>query len=677
MDLLILELEWGQRNSMDNFLIHDGTGKQVSINEKDFDFVQNDAKIHDLKLKSKPTTYFKDSLKRFFKSKSSVVGGVIVGALLLFAFIVPLCTPEEGVYNTANGAGGTPAETFLPPKLFPSGTGFWDGTLKRNDILFDNETKTPVSYTEGTYFDLKTYDKIVDNVTSEYGEGGFVNVFCSSHNLDANFYSLPIDFYTNLDYSLEISFDSVEKSGYEFVGYKLSLYDGTNKYYLIGSESEFSKEEHVTINNVFEELKAENYSFGENLNARLYFEVSKSNNLIGFMPLKSVEIKSNSDDTEYNNVLSLISFKDGNSVMLRENTSIGYWTGDFGKVANNVKLTYCSFTYDKYEDVYGKRQIELGSREILVYEINGSLQVNFATTGLNATSDKEVLKERFKILNDDCPIVEVVEQVGNATYNSVTGRYSNFTLKVIVYNYRMLGYKSMPFFVFGTNKTGQDYFKLLFTGLRFSFFLAIGVSIVNIAIGLIWGSISGYFGGWTDILMERFCDIISGLPLTVIITLCILYGQEYNWGSGSSDVIALMLALFMTGWMGVAHQTRTQFYRFKGREYVLASRTLGAKDSRLIFKHILPNAAGTIITGSVLIIPGVIYTEASIAYLGLGLKNKTLFGVLLSQANAYYQGENSFLLFIPTFIMMLLLISFNLFGNGLRDAFNPQLKGSE
>lgn len=677
MDLLILESEWGQRNSMDKFLIHDGTGKQVSINEKDFDFVQNDAKIHDLKLKSKPTTYFKDSLKRFFKSKSSVVGGVIVGALLLFAFIVPLCTPEEGVYNTSNGGGGTPAETFLPPKLFPSGTGFWDGTLKRNDILFDNTTKTPVSYNEGTYFDLKTYDKIVDNVTSQYGEGGFVNVFCSSHNLDANFYSLPIDFYTNLDYSLDVSLDSVEKSGYEFVGYKLSFYDGTNKYYLIGNENEFSKEENVTITNVFEELKNRNYSFSDNLNARLYFEVAKSNNLIGFMPLKSVDIKSNSDDTEYNNILSQISFKDGNSVMLRENTSIGYWTGDFGKVANNVKLTYCSFTYDKYEDVYGKKETELGSREILVYEINGSLEVNFATTGLNATTDKDVLKERFKVLNNDCPIVEVVEQIGNATYNSSTGRYSNFTLKVIVYNYRMLGYKNMPFFVFGTNKTGQDYFKLLFTGLRFSFFLAIGVSIVNIAIGLIWGSISGYFGGWTDILMERFCDILSGLPLTVIITLCILYGQEYNWGSGSSDVIALMLALFMTGWMGVAHQTRTQFYRFKGREYVLASRTLGAKDSRLIFKHILPNAAGTIITGSVLIIPGVIYTEASIAYLGLGLKNKTLFGVLLSQANAYYQGENSFLLFIPTFIMMLLLISFNLFGNGLRDAFNPQLKGSE
>ena len=677
MDLLILELEWGQRSNMDKFLINDGNGKQVVLNDNDFEFVQKNEKIHDLKLKSKPTTYFKDSMKRFFKSKSSVVGGVIVGFLLILAFVVPLCTPEEGVYNTSNGGGGTPAETFLPPKLFPSVTGFWDGTVKREDILFDNVTNTPVSYNEGTYSKLNTYEKIVDNVASQYGEGGYVNVFCSSQNINSNYYSLSIDFYTDLNYSIIVNIDNVNKTGYEFVGYKLSLYDGINKYYLIGNESEFSTDTNVSVSNMFNVLNDKGYSFNETLNARLYFEVAKSSSAIGFMPLKSLEITSNSSDQSYNNKLAQISFKDGNSVMLRENTNIGYWTGDYGKAANGVKLTYCSFVYDKYEDVYGKKETELGSREVLVYEINGSLKVNFDSTGLNATSDKELLKERFQILNDDCPIVEVIEQVGDATYSSVSGKYSNFTLKVLVDNYKLLGYKTMPFFVFGTNKTGQDYFKLLFTGLRFSFFLAIGVSIVNITIGLIWGSISGYFGGWTDILMERFCDIISGLPLTVIITLCILYGQEYKWGGGSSDVIALMIALFMTGWMGVAHQTRTQFYRFKGREYVLASRTLGAKDSRLIFKHILPNAAGTIITGSVLIIPGVIYTEASIAYLGLGLKNKTLFGVILSQANAYYQGENTFLLFIPTIIMMFLLISFNLFGNGLRDAFNPQLKGSE
>ena len=111
--------------------------------------------------------------------------------------------------------------------------------------------------------------------------------------------------------------------------------------------------------------------------------------------------------------------------------------------------------------------------------------------------------------------------------------------------------------------------------------------------------------------------------------------------------------------------------------YVLASRTLGAKDRRLIFRHILPNSMGTIITGSILMIPSVIYTEASIAYLGLGLSGQNMFGVILSEANSNYMGDTTYILIIPTFFMALLLVSFNLFGNGLRDAFNPQLKGGD
>ena len=282
-------------------------------------------------------------------------------------------------------------------------------------------------------------------------------------------------------------------------------------------------------------------------------------------------------------------------------------------------------------------------------------------------------------------------KVNDSEQNQISSsKNENFTLNQIIQTfkneillkdeeidgYKEMGYSSEPMFIFGTNDTAKDYCKLMFTGMRLSFCIAIGVSLVNIIIGLIWGSISGYFGGWVDIVMERICDIISGLPSTVIITLCILYGREFNWGS-AADVIALMVALFMTGWMGVSARTRTQFYRYKGREYVLASRTLGAKDGRLIFRHILPNASGTIITGSILMIPSVIYTEASIAYLGLGLQGQVLFGVILSEANSYYQGDKAFLLYIPTFVMMLLLVSFNLFGNGLRDAFNPALKGGK
>ena len=133
----------------------------------------------------------------------------------------------------------------------------------------------------------------------------------------------------------------------------------------------------------------------------------------------------------------------------------------------------------------------------------------------------------------------------------------------------------------------------------------------------------------------------------------------------------------MTGWMGVAGRTRTQFYRYKGREYVLASRTLGAIDGRLIFRHILPNAMGTIITSSILMIPSVIYSEASIAYLGLGLKGQLMFGVILTENSNIFQGYTMYLLIIPTIIMAFLLVSFNLFGNGLRDAFNPSLKGED
>ena len=187
-------------------------------------------------------------------------------------------------------------------------------------------------------------------------------------------------------------------------------------------------------------------------------------------------------------------------------------------------------------------------------------------------------------------------------------------------------------------------------------------------IGIVWGSISGYFGGTVDLVMERFCEILSGVPWIVVMTLAILlFGNT---------IFTFALALCMTGWIGTAGRTRTQFYRFKGREYVLASRTLGAKDSRLIFKHILPNALGTIVTSCVLMIPSVIFSEATLAYLNLGLQGVDSFGVLLSD-NQQYLSSHPALIVFPAIIISLLMISFNLFGNGLRDALNPSLKGSD
>lgn len=141
-----------------------------------------------------------------------------------------------------------------------------------------------------------------------------------------------------------------------------------------------------------------------------------------------------------------------------------------------------------------------------------------------------------------------------------------------------------------------------------------------------------------------------------------------------------LIALFcITGWIGIAYRVRTQFYRFKHQEYVLAARTLGARDFRLMFKHIFPNAIGTIITSSVLIIPTTIISESILSYLGIanfqGRKGTSL-GTLLANGKKYLNTDPHIIM-LPAIVISLLMISFNLFGNGLRDALNPSLRGAD
>ena len=142
---------------------------------------------------------------------------------------------------------------------------------------------------------------------------------------------------------------------------------------------------------------------------------------------------------------------------------------------------------------------------------------------------------------------------------------------------------------------------------------------------------------------------------------------------------SLLFAFVLTGWIGMASSVRMQFYRFKNQEYVLSARTLGARDFRIMFKHIFPNSLGTLITGSVLVIPGVIFSETSLSYLGIiNLSSRTTssIGSMLAQGQAVMTTSPHVVLF-PAIFIGLLMISFNLFGNGLRDAFNPSLRGSE
>ena len=234
--------------------------------------------------------------------------------------------------------------------------------------------------------------------------------------------------------------------------------------------------------------------------------------------------------------------------------------------------------------------------------------------------------------------------------------------------YKRLGYKTMPSFFLGTDDNGRALFTHALRCLKNSLAISILCCAVTIAIGLVWGSFSGYYGGAVDLIMERISDILYAVPGTVVLTLVLLHMGK--------TLFTFAFAVCLTGWLGTAGLTRTQMYRFKNRESVLASRTLGASDSRLIFKHILPNALGTIVTSSVLKIPGFIFTEASLAFLHLGLDTGDSFGVLISNYQQFLSSR-PVLIFFPSVILCLLMISFNLFGNGLRDALNPTLKGGE
>ncbi len=231
-----------------------------------------------------------------------------------------------------------------------------------------------------------------------------------------------------------------------------------------------------------------------------------------------------------------------------------------------------------------------------------------------------------------------------------------------------------PTFIFGTTQTGKDIFACLAYGARFSFMFASIVAIVNFIVGVIWGSISGYCGGKIDLFMERFAEILGSVPTMIVITLL-----KYHMGS-ASQALVLFIAFFATGWIGMAGRTRMQFYRFKNQEYVLAARTLGARDSRIMFKHIFPNGLGTIVTSVALVIPSMIYSETSLSYLGiinLEAGNTTSVGTLIAAGQQSIMADAGYVALFPCMFLILLMLSFNLFGNGLRDAFNPSLRGTE
>ena len=229
-------------------------------------------------------------------------------------------------------------------------------------------------------------------------------------------------------------------------------------------------------------------------------------------------------------------------------------------------------------------------------------------------------------------------------------------------------------FLFGADAGGYDILTRLASGARLSLVLSVVVSAINLMIGTIIGSLEGYYGGIFDLIFGRVKDFIWQIPTVVIFSLFQMY-----LANKAGPIPSLLFAFVAYGWITTSNTVRAQFYRFKGQEYVMAARTLGAKDGRLIFRHILPNGIGYIITASVLTIPNVIFSEASLTYMGIvNLQSDkiTSIGTMLNNGQATL-STYPHCVFFPAMFIALLLVCFNLFGNGLRDAFNPALRGAD
>ena len=220
--------------------------------------------------------------------------------------------------------------------------------------------------------------------------------------------------------------------------------------------------------------------------------------------------------------------------------------------------------------------------------------------------------------------------------------------------------------VLGTDALGRDILTRLMYGTRVSLLVAFVAVLVNLAIGIVYGGISGYLGGSVDAVMMRIVEIISTIPLTLYVILIMqVFGQELK---------SIIIALGCVYWVSMAQVVRGQVLSLKQQEFVLAARTIGSSTGTILSRHLIPNAMGPILVTATMLIPSAIFMEAFLGYMGIGLKPPLAsLGTMCNDANANLRTSPHELL-IPALVICLIMFAFNFVGDGLRDALDPRLK---
>ncbi len=243
-------------------------------------------------------------------------------------------------------------------------------------------------------------------------------------------------------------------------------------------------------------------------------------------------------------------------------------------------------------------------------------------------------------------------------------------------------------FVFGADQLGRDILSRTIYGTRVSLAVAVVGAAISLSIGVLYGIFSGYYGGKVDSVMMRFLDFLYGVPSLVLVILFQTFftalerSPDPGWGSVFIDIdrsmgglFFLFIALGALSWISMARLARGEILRYKAREFVDAARSIGASDRRIIFKHLLPNILGPLIVAETLEIPGYIFTEAFLSFIGLGVQPPTpSWGSMINSGRDAMTSLPDLIL-IPGAALALTTLAFNFLGDGLRDALDPFLRG--